>query len=47
MLMVHGGCWKTDLAQCSIMHWIASDLAACGYAVWNIEYRGVDRAGGE
>jgi len=37
---------QTDIAKCSIMQWIASDLAARGYAVWNIEYRGVDRAGG-
>lgn len=46
VLMVHGGCWQTDIATCSIMQWAASDLAARGYAVWNIEYRGVDRPGG-
>lgn len=46
VLMVHGGCWQTDVAQCSIMQWAAADLAARGYAVWNIEYRGVDRGGG-
>lgn len=46
VLMVHGGCWQTEIAQCSIMQWAASDLAARGYAVWNVEYRGVDRPGG-
>jgi acetyl esterase/lipase len=28
------------------MDWAAADLRAAGYAVWNIDYRGVDRAGG-
>jgi len=45
-LMVHGGCWQTDIADRSIMAWIADDLRRRGIAVWNIEYRGVDRAGG-
>ncbi len=46
VLMVHGGCWQTDIADRSIMDWIAADLATRGFAVWNIDYRGVDRAGG-
>lgn len=46
VLMVHGGCWQTDIADRSIMDWIAADLAAQGIAVWNIDYRGVDRPGG-
>ena len=46
VLMVHGGCWTTDIADRSIMNWIADDLAKRGYAVWNIDYRGVDRPGG-
>ena len=46
ILMVHGGCWQTDIADRSIMDWIAADLAARGIAVWNIDYRGVDRPGG-
>ncbi|MES2904643.1 MAG: alpha/beta hydrolase [Pseudomonadota bacterium] len=46
VLMVHGGCWTTDIADRSIMNWIAADLARRGYAVWNIDYRGVDRPGG-
>ncbi|MCC2978689.1 alpha/beta hydrolase family protein [Sphingomonas sp. IC4-52] len=46
VLMVHGGCWQTSIADRKIMDWIAGDLRADGIAVWNIDYRGVDRAGG-
>jgi acetyl esterase/lipase len=46
VLMVHGGCWQTDIADRTLMDWIAADLRARGVAVWNIDYRGVDRAGG-
>lgn len=46
VLMVHGGCWQTSIADRKLMNWIANDLRASGVAVWNIDYRGVDRAGG-
>ena len=46
VLMVHGGCWMTDIADRTIMNWIADDLRQRGIAVWNIDYRGVDRPGG-
>ena len=46
VLMVHGGCWQTEIADRSIMNWISDDLRRRGIAVWNIEYRGVDRPGG-
>ena len=46
VLMVHGGCWQTSIADRRIMNWIADDLKKRGIAVWNIDYRGVDRAGG-
>lgn len=46
VLMVHGGCWQTDIADRTIMNWIANDLRGRGLAVWNIDYRGVDRPGG-
>jgi len=45
-LMVHGGCWQTEIADRTIMNWIADDLRRKGIAVWNIDYRGVDRGGG-
>ena len=46
VLLVHGGCWTTGIADRTLMDWIADDLRSHGYAVWNIDYRGVDRAGG-
>ncbi|HEU0097835.1 MAG TPA: alpha/beta hydrolase [Allosphingosinicella sp.] len=46
VLMVHGGCWQTEIADRRIMNWIADDLRKRGIAVWNIDYRGVDRGGG-
>ena len=46
VLMVHGGCWQTEIADRKLMNWIADDLRGRGIAVWNIDYRGVDRPGG-
>lgn len=46
VLMVHGGCWQSGIADRTLMNWLAADLRADGIAVWNIDYRGVDRAGG-
>jgi len=46
ILMVHGGCWQSSVADRRIMNWAADDLRRRGMAVWNIEYRGVDRTGG-
>ena len=45
-IMIHGGCWQTEIADRRIMNWIADDLRRRGIAVWNIDYRGVDRDGG-
>ncbi len=46
VLMIHGGCWRSGLANLHIMDYAAEDLRKRGIAVWNIEYRGVDVAGG-
>ena len=46
VVMIHGGCWQTEIAERDIMNWIADDLRSAGVGVWNIEYRGVDRGGG-
>lgn len=46
VLMIHGGCWRTNVATAAIMNRAAADLRARGIAVWNIEYRGIDRPGG-
>ena len=44
VLMIHGGCWQKAIADHGLMDWAAADLAARGYAVWNVEYRGADEA---
>src|SRR6218665_380273 len=41
-LMVHGGCWQTEIADRTIMNWIAGDLRRRGIAVWHIDYPRVD-----
>ena len=46
VVMVHGGCWQTGIADRTLMDWAAADLRAGGIAVWNIDYRGVDQPGG-
>lgn len=46
VLMVHGGCWQSAIADRRLMDWIAADLPDAGIAIWNIDYRGVDRDGG-
>jgi len=46
VLIVHGGCWLSGVAKLGIMNYAAEDLRRRGIAVWNIEYRGVDRTGG-
>ena len=46
VVMIHGGCWQTAIAERDIMNWIADDLRSHRVGVWNIEYRGVDRGGG-
>ena len=46
VVMVHGGCWQTRIADRRLMDWAAADLRSIGIAVWNIDYRGVDRDGG-
>jgi len=46
VLMIHGGCWQKHIADRTIMNYAAAALSAQGFAVWNIEYRGVDEVGG-
>ena len=46
VLMVHGGCWQKAIANRTLMNYMAEALRQLGLAVWNIEYRGVDEAGG-
>jgi acetyl esterase/lipase len=46
VMMIHGGCWRSGVAKLTIMNYAADDLRRRGIAVWNVEYRGVDRPGG-
>src|SRR5579872_7464552 len=46
VLMIHGGCWRSGTGNLHVMDYAAEDLRRRGFAVWNIEYRGVDRPGG-
>jgi len=46
VVMAHGGCWQKSIADRTLMNWMAEGLRQRGWAVWNIEYRGVDEPGG-
>ena len=46
VIVIHGGCWQTAIAKADIMHRVAQALACRGVVAWNIEYRGIDVAGG-
>ncbi|MEM9233416.1 MAG: alpha/beta hydrolase, partial [Pseudomonadota bacterium] len=46
ILMIHGGCWQKSIADRTLMNYVAEALRTEGMAVWNIEYRGIDEAGG-
>ena len=46
VVMIHGGCWQKSVADRTLMDWSAEALMKAGFAVWNIEYRGVDEEGG-
>ena len=46
VVLVHGGCWSKQLEGIVQMRDMAGALAAHGVAVWNVEYRRADEAGG-
>ncbi|MQY04654.1 alpha/beta hydrolase family protein [Actinomadura macrotermitis] len=45
VVLVHGGYWRKRY-RLDLMRLLAADLNARGFAVWNIEYRRMDMAGG-
>ena len=45
-VLVHGGCWTKEFGGITQLRNVAGALAARGIAVWNVEYRRVDEAGG-
>ncbi len=46
VVLVHGGCWTIEFGGITQMRNVAGALAARGIAVWNVEYRRSDEAGG-
>ena len=46
ILLIHGGCWLSELPGLELMDPMAQALRAQGYAVWNIEYRRIGAQGG-
>jgi acetyl esterase/lipase len=46
VVLVHGGCWQTEYGGIKQFRNISGALVAEGIAVWNVEYRRVDEAGG-
>jgi len=46
VVLIHGGCWTVDFGGIRQMRSMATALAAAGAAVWNVEYRRYDEAGG-
>ena len=45
-VVIHGGCWTREFGGITQMRNIAGDLLRQGVAVWNVEYRRFDEAGG-
>lgn len=46
VVLVHGGCWQSEFEGIKQMRNLAGPLAAQNIAVWNVEYRRIDEAGG-
>ncbi|GGC16606.1 hypothetical protein GCM10011572_42420 [Pseudoduganella buxea] len=46
VVLVHGGCWTVEFGGIGQMRNMAGALKAQGIAVWNVEYRRYDEAGG-
>jgi len=45
VVLVHGGCWREEYSA-KPLGGICRALAACGFAVWNVEYRRNGNGGG-
>jgi acetyl esterase/lipase len=46
VVLIHGGCWVREFQGIVQMRNLAGALNAQGIAVWNVEYRRIDEAGG-
>jgi len=45
-VLVHGGCWTKEYGGITQLRSLAGALISQGIAVWNVEYRRIDEAGG-
>lgn len=45
IVIIHGGCWTSSLADYHIMDPLSDAITELGYATWNIEYRGIGMGG--
>ncbi|MCY0386118.1 alpha/beta hydrolase [Robbsia sp. Bb-Pol-6] len=46
VVLLHGGCWNSQYQGLTQLRALAAAFASQGIAVWNVEYRRVDEAGG-
>ena len=46
VVILHGGCWRKDIAGPELMRAAAGAFLEKGYAVWSIGYRRIDEEGG-
>ncbi len=46
IVVIHGGCWLSRMANVDFMAPVSEALTKKGYATWNIEYRAADSDGG-
>ncbi|GAB5551826.1 MAG: alpha/beta hydrolase [Saprospiraceae bacterium] len=46
VVIIHGGCWVSAIADLSLMDAMATQLTRDGYATWNLEYRRIGDPGG-
>ena len=46
VVMVHGGCWRKDVAGPELLRAAAGAFVDKGFAVWSIGYRRIDEEGG-
>ena len=46
VVIIHGGCWVSAIADLTLMDPMATQLTRDGYATWNLEYRRIGDPGG-
>lgn len=46
VVIIHGGCWVSAIADLTLMDAMATQLTRDGYATWNLEYRRIGDPGG-